>query len=85
MAKELSYSKQMTTYTKAAITSLAGVSPNAGCVMLEDQTRIHQLFIACLNTARKSKKQRIMPLYLVHHFCPSADEEMSIRLPRGLP
>jgi hypothetical protein len=75
----------MTSYTKAAITNLAGVNHNAGRAMLAEQTRIHHLFISALNTVRKRKKKCIMPLYLVHIFCLSADEDMTIRLPRGLP
>ncbi|MEP7168662.1 MAG: hypothetical protein ABI855_04775 [Bacteroidota bacterium] len=77
--------KQMTTYTKTALTYLAGTTIHAGRVMLEEQTRIHLLFISTLNTARKRKKLCIMHLYLVHPFCLTADEEMTIRLPRGLP
>ncbi|HKR06245.1 MAG TPA: hypothetical protein VJY62_16535 [Bacteroidia bacterium] len=75
----------MTTYTKIAITNLAWVNRNAGYALLEEQTRIHQLFISTLNTARKRKKPCIMHLYLVHPFCLSADEDMTIRFPRGLP
>ncbi|HKR03608.1 MAG TPA: hypothetical protein VJY62_03155 [Bacteroidia bacterium] len=75
----------MRSYIKSTITNLAGINSNAGYMMLEEQTRIHQLFISTLNTARKRKKPRIMHLYLVHPFCLSADEDMSIRLPRGLP
>ena len=75
----------MTSYTKAATTNLAGINAHAGQAMLEEQTRIHLLFIRSVNTARKRKKKRIMHLYLVHPFCLSADEDMTIRLPRGLP